>query len=212
MKGAVRFIRGNSLQSLLMAALLLVGIVLITSQVVSQEKSTVKEEEEAVMAEWMKYAMPGEHHKLLDPYVGSWTYTMQWWMAPNTEAQEFKGTCDTSWILDGRFLLQKVSGDMEGETFKGMGIMGFDNLKQQYTTMWIDNMSTAIMTNLGTCDPSGKVFTLTGFYDDAMSGKKNQKIKTVDRIVNENEHVSEMWITGPDGKEFKTGEIVYTRK
>jgi hypothetical protein len=67
------------------------------------------------------------------------------------------------------------------------------------------------MAGYGTCDPDGKIITMTGEASDPMSGKTNQKWRTVLRIESKDKHVFEMYGPGPDGKEFKQMEITYTR-
>ncbi len=75
---------------------------------------------------------------------------------------------------------------------------------------WIDSMSTGIMVSRGTDEADGKIFTFVGEYLDA-SGK-TRKNKEVMRIQDANKFQAEMFETGPDGKEFKNMEMVYTRK
>lgn len=50
-----------------------------------------------------------------------------------------------------------------------------------------------------------------GLYDDPASGTK-QKVKEIIRVVDSNKHLTEMYNVGPDGKEFKSMGIVYTRR
>ena len=63
----------------------------------------------------------------------------------------------------------------------------------------------------GTCDASGKVITYRGEGPDPMSGQ-TKRFKSVLRIVNKNKHVFDVYGTTPDGKEFKSAEVTYTRK
>ncbi len=195
-----------------LGAVVFFGAVVVTgAQVTSQDKGKEGQPEGEMTQAWMKYAQPGEFHARLKPLVGSWKHEVKWWMAPGAPPEIATGTSDYKWILCGRFLLQKVKSDNQEEPFEGMGMIGYDGFKKKYTSMWVDSMSTAIITGLGTCDESGKVFTLIGRHDDVMSGKPNQTFKTVTRIVNNDLHIDEMYMSGPDGKEFKTLEITYTR-
>ena len=171
------------------------AMVVITGQVVSQSEQASPEEQRMQVS--AKYAEPGKFHAHLEPLVGRWTQTVKWWMAPGAPPEVSTGICEYKWIMGKRFILQEVKGDMEDRTFEGMGMMGYDNFKKKYTSMWTDNMSTAIMTALGTCDESGKVFTMTGKYDDVMSGKPNQAFRSITRIVNNNTMLDEMFMTGP---------------
>jgi hypothetical protein len=197
----------------LLGALVFVGaFVVISAQVVSDEKGEGDQAKEQQMQAWMKYAEPGKFHAYLEPFVGRWTQTVKWWMEPNTEPDVSTGTCEYKWILGKRFLQQEVRSDSEEHPFAGMGLIGHDNFKKKYTGMWVDTMTTSIMTSMGTCDDSGKVFTMTGTQDDIFTGMKNQPFRAVSRIVNNDKLTDEMYMTGPDGKEYKALEIVYTRK
>ena len=211
----------------LLCGLLVIGaMVLFMMPVVAQEKESGHthkegdaghqhgEEMDAAMQAWAKMAAPGKFHEYLQPLVGTWGLSVEWKMFPSDEFETHKGTCAYKWILGGRFLLEKVKGEaMEegGELFEGMGITGYDNQNKQYTSIWIDTMSTATYVCTGTGDESGKVFTFYGEETDPMTGQKI-KTKSVLRIVSSNKLVCEMYRPGPDGKEFKNMEITYQRK
>ena len=209
-------------RTVLGGAALAVAALFVTGQVASQDEGAKagdteqqsKSEMDTTMQQWAKYAQPGEHHARLQPFVGQWSLTVRSAMAPGQPLQEGTGTAEYEWILGGRYVLEKIrgsSGTEGGTPFEGMGVFGYDNLKQKYVAMWIDNMTTGLATFEGTCDASGKVFTLLGQDTDPMTGKP-MKVRSVLRIVDENKWVSETYIEGPDGKEFRAVELTYTRK
>jgi hypothetical protein len=74
----------------------------------------------------------------------------------------------------------------------------------------MDTMGTQIMSSTGTADASGKM-TFTGTVDDPMTNKKMDFKETI-TVVDNDHHVFEMWMPGPDGKMFKTLEITYTKR
>ncbi|MFQ5414886.1 MAG: DUF1579 domain-containing protein, partial [Phycisphaerae bacterium] len=180
---------------------------LLTSQVLSQDQGGEQGGDSAMWAEAMKYAQPGAFHDHLKPMAGQWDLAVRMRMAPDAPWAESASTSSVKWIMGGRFLLEEVRGDAGGMPFEGMGMLGYDNFKKKYVSTWLDNMGTAIMISYGTCDASGKVFTLMGTHDNVFTGKKNDKAKSVTRIVNQDKQVVEMWGTGPDGRMFKTMEI-----
>lgn len=108
--------------------------------------------------------------------------------------------------------MMNITGELAGAPFHGMSIFGYDNLRQEYVAFWIDEMSTTFMFSTGKSDESGKVFTFEGNYDDVMTGNKDKKFKTVSRILSDDKNVYESYDIGPDGKEFKSLEVTYTRK
>ena len=197
-------------RTILTALIMVVAGIFMVSQTVSQETGAPTQEE--MMAAWAKYAEPGEHHKYLEPLVGSWDFHTQWWMEPGDEPQGSSGTSECEWIMGGRYLLTNITGELAGAPFHGMSILGYDNFRQEYVSFWIDEMSTTFMFSTGKSDESGKVFTFEGTYDDVMTGEKDKKFRTISRILSDDQNVYESYDTGPDGKEFKTFEVRYTRR
>lgn len=163
------------------------------------------------MAAWMKMSQPGEHHEHMKPLVGNWNLLVTWRMSPDAAWEETNSTASITWAMGERFLLEKVRGDMGGQPFEGMAIMGYDNARKKHTSMWIDNHTTSTAMAYGTCDSSGKTMTFVGESIDPMTGE-SYKEKTVLRIINDNKLLFQMYRPGPDGGEFMSMEITYTRK
>jgi hypothetical protein len=173
-----------------------------------------------MMKQMMELAKLNENHKLLADLVGTWSYTVKFWMNPdpNAKPEESKGTAVRKPMMDGRFFVMDVTGKMEmpgpdGKkkemTFKGMGVEGYDNVKKKFVGTWVDNMGTGIMMSEGTYDPATKTFTYTGEYE-AVPGMK-QQIRETERITDKDHHLFE-WYENRGGQEAKTMEISYTRK
>ena len=167
--------------------------------------------QEEMMKAWQAYATPGEGQKRLDAFAGSWNVKMKMWMEPGKPAEETDGTAENKWILGGRYLAQQYDGKMMGQPFNGMGYTGFDNFKKKYQSVWMDSGGTGVMMSTGSFDKTGKVMLFTATMDDPMTGKKTAVKETL-TIVDADTHRLEMWMTGADGKMFKTLEGVYTRK
>jgi hypothetical protein len=163
-----------------------------------------------MMQKWEAHATPGDAHKALEPFAGKWTTVSKWWMSPGGEPMESKGEAESTWILGGRFLQQAYKGDMMGEPFTGIGVTGYDNTAKTYVSTWMDSMSTSVMLSKGTYDAAKKEFTFTGSYSDPMSGK-DKSTRMVLKVASDDQHTFEMYESGPDGKEYKAGEMTYSR-
>jgi hypothetical protein len=181
----------------------------ITSQVVSQDQKGQMPQGE--MPEWMKYSLPGEHHKAMEPMLGKWEYTSKIWMDPAQPPMESPGTIEYKSILDGRYIVGKYRGTMMGEPFEGTDIMGYDNFRGEYVTIWLDNHSTAPMITRGQFDPATKKITMMGKADDMMTGRRDAPIRTVTDVSNPDRTTFTMYCTEPDGKESKCLEVSSTR-
>jgi hypothetical protein len=169
-----------------------------------------KMDEKAMMEMMAKYSTPGPEHKKLEAMVGTWDTAAKMWMDPSAAPQESKGVAENKMVLGGRFLEQNFEGTMMNQPFTGKGYTGYDLYKKQYVSTWMDSMGTMIMSATGNTDPSGKL-TMTGSMDDYMTGKKMDFKETMTMVDNDHQ-TFEMWMTGPDGKMFKTLEIQYTRR
>ncbi|CAN5185359.1 hypothetical protein BH18GEM1_BH18GEM1_17140 [soil metagenome] len=200
-------IRKLALGGMLALAAFLVAV----TSVAAQEAAQMSAEEQAMMQKWAEYATPGEPHQRLASLAGDWTWTSKWWMAPDAPPEESGGTTSSSMSMDGRYLMENYEGSMMGQPFKGHAITGYDNFRDEYVSSWIDNMGTGMMMSRGTYDPATKTLTMTGAYDDIMTGEKDKPMRGVTTHVDENNMTYEMYITGPDGQEFKTMEIRATR-
>lgn len=189
-------------------------------------KGEMSEAEKAEMMEmmklWQQLGTPGEHHKHLEHFVGSWDIVIKSWCGgPDSPATESKGTARTRWILDGRYLVEEVKSEMvmpdpvsgkeKKMPFEGQGITGYDNYKNLYVSLWMDNMSTQILSTKGSIDEKGKTLMMYGDMDEPMLGVHGRTIKCVTRILDMNKHVFEMHDLHA-GDNYKVMEITYTRK
>ena len=166
--------------------------------------------EAEMMAAWDKARTLGPQHEAFAKDVGTWDLTLTAWMDPSAPPETYTSTAVRELALGGRYLIEKVKGDMgEFGPFEGMGILGFNNLTQQYSHVWMDSMSTGWMQSTGTASADGTV-TMTGSYDDAMTGGKT-KARTVTKHISADEQHFTMYEDRGQG-ESKTMEIVYKRR
>jgi len=191
------------------AAFPLFAVVLLGPLAWAQQEQ--QPQQDAMMKAMEEAARVGPHHKYLEPMVGSWDVKATMWMAPGAPPVTSTGSSENQWALGGRFLHQAFKGEFMGAPFQGYGVWGYDNVKKMHTSAWIDSMGTGIEVAYGTDDATGKVFTFNGEYPDPVSGQ-TKKFKEIITIQDANKHTMEMYDVGPDGKEVKTLELVYTRK
>lgn len=195
---------------------LVVTTAVVTTQVVSDDKTPPKGQEMSpemlkMMEACAKAATPGPQHKQLASLAGAWDVKTKFSMDPSAPPEESTGVTKAKTVLGGRWVVEEFEGQMPQGPFSGMGISGYDNVKKKYVSFWMDTMGTGAMVSEGTADTTGKVITFTGTYEDPMTAKP-KTCRSVTRFVSESKHTFEMFDTGPDGKEFKCLDIVYTRK
>jgi len=165
--------------------------------------------QDQMMEMMMKASMPGPMHELLKPMAGNWKTTAKSWLKPGTEPSVSEGTCESTWILGNRYLQSTYKGDMGGMPFEGWGLMGYDNQKQEFVSVWADNFGTGIAMSDGKADPSGKVLTMMTTMPDPQTGAPTP-YKMITKVANENQYMMSM-SSMKDGKEQTEMEITYTR-
>jgi len=153
---------------------------------------------------------PGPAHKALQPLVGDWKAEVKCWMDPSAAPEVSQGTAKANWTFNGRFLQEDFRGQMMGKPFNGRTLLGFDNTKQTFNSVWMSDMQTSLFTSEGKGDGGNKVITLEGKAACAATCQKDIPMKTVLRLISPDKHVLEMF-DGSKGN-AKTMEITYTRE
>jgi len=151
---------------------------------------------------------PGPGHKALQPLVGDWKAEVKCWMDPSGSPEVSQGSAKATWTFNGRFLQEDFRGEMMGKPFTGRTLLGFDNTKQTFNSVWMSDTQTSMFTSEGKGDT--KVITLEGKSSCPATGRRDIPMKTVLRIQSPDKHVLEMF-DGSKGN-AKTMEITYTRQ
>jgi hypothetical protein len=167
-------------------------------------------EQQKMMDNMMKAMQPGENHKRLASFAGSWTTHVKVWMMPGQPPAESDGTMEAKWVMGGRYMMSNFTGSFMGQPFEGQATDGYDNLTGKYVSTWIDNQGTGMLNTSGTCDAGCKVLTETGEMMDPMTNKKTT-YKSVVTFVDDNTFKYEAFsVSG--GKSMKAMEMICHRK
>ena len=167
-------------------------------------------QDDAATKAWMAYMTPGEMHQMLAKDDGEWAEEITMWMAPGASPSKSTATAVNKMIMGGRYQESKHSGSFMGQPFEGYSLVGYDNAKKTFHSIWIDNMGTGVMHLEGQWDPQTKTINFKGMSIDPSTGKEIQFRETF-RWIDDNRQLMEMFMQ-QDGKEFKSIEIKFTRK
>lgn len=151
---------------------------------------------------------PGKAHEVLGKLEGSWDYILKWWDEPGAEAGIASGTSEKKLIMDGRYLTMNHKGTWSGEAFEGFGIKSYDNTKEEYGTVWIDNLGTGLSVTSGSYDPKTKELTESG--TTTLTGSETP-YRGVTTFVDDSTYTYEYFITYPDGTEFRHMVVMYNK-
>ncbi len=161
----------------------------------------------AMMARMAELAAPGAAHAELAKLAGTWedSYVVS---MPGMPSMETKGTRTTKSLLGGRYILEEIEFSMMGMKMEGVSLMGYDNMKKEYVSVWMDSMSTWPIFSRGPKNASGDIETKGTMVD--VAGER--PFRMVWRQKGANEVEAEMYDTIPPTGEVKVMTIKSTRK
>lgn len=163
------------------------------------------------MKNWIDYMTPGKEHKMMSSWSGTWNASVTMWMAPGAPPMISNGTVTNSMILGGRYQQSIHKSSFNGMPFEGVSTLAFDKAKKVFIFTWLDNMGTGIMSGQGPWDEATQSFTMTGKMVEPTTGT-DMNFREVFRIIDKDHQMFDMYSAAPDGKEFKTMSVSYTRK
>lgn len=169
------------------------------------------QEESASQMEMIEKLMqPGEFHEHLKNFVGTWSADVRMWMEPNAPPIVSKGRATFKLIFDGRFLYGDFLGEFMGMPFKGINIMGYDNIKKEFFSIWLDNSTTGWISSTGSYDTDSKKYRFRAETFDPYS-EQTLEMREEAYFASKDEYISVTYAKPKDGKEFKNMEMKYTR-
>ena len=166
----------------------------------------------ATMAKnWQAYMTPGDVHKMMASWDGTWNSDITMWMQPGAPEEKTTSVAVNKMVLNGLYQQSTHTGMMMGMPFNGMSTTAYDIHKKEFINTWIDNMGSGIMVLKGPWDEATKTMNLKGkATDPGTTG--DMDIRETLKIIDENTQEMEMFSMMPNGKEFKTMNIRFTRK
>ncbi len=189
-----------------MQKLLILLILGVSMLAYAQDKKEMTPEEKA----WMEYMTPGAMHEHMAKMTGEWKTHSTFWNYPGAEAQSAEGKLVNEMILGGRYLKGNYSGDMMGMPFEGISFEAYDNAAKKFFNVWIDNFGTGIMTGVGEMNKETNELHYELTFTNMMDGTP-AKAREVFKFIDDDHMLMEMYMTTPDGTEWKSMEIKYDR-
>ena len=176
-----------------------------------ETEAQMSPEEQAMMEKWQAYMTPGEPHAFLAKMAGQWEMKTKMWPGPGADPEESTGQAKMKMIMDGRYILEKIEGSFQGQPFHGMGITGYDNMKGEYWSTWVDSSGTAISYSRGTEDADG-VLHMSGTWASPNT-PEGRPYRTETHTMSDDEYRMDFYDSHPDaeGGEFMNMSMTYKR-
>ncbi len=158
------------------------------------------------LAKMRALGMPGKMHEHLKAFVGEWTTDATFWMGPQVTKEP--GTASHKLVNGGRYLEIHYAASFGGKPFEGRGYIGYNNAKQKYEMLWIDDVGSGMDMKTGTASEDGKTITLNGTFE--MEGA-SMPVRMEFKVLGPDSFKLTNW-TKVGEEELKDMEIIYTRK
>jgi hypothetical protein len=166
--------------------------------------------QEEMAAAWTKAAAPTQQHALLKDHVGNWNVIVKFWHDPAGQPEISKGVSHNTLELNGKFLREDFKGKWMGHPFTGKGYTGYDTVKNEFFSTWMDSASPLMNSMRGKYVSESKSWVFNGDSTCPVSGT-TIKSEMISRIIDKNHFVVENFTIHADGSKAKTMEIAYTR-
>ena len=106
----------------------------------------------------LKASKPGKFHKDLRQLTGEWSIQIEIDGGQSAPLQTFTGTSRNEWIMGKRFVRMQYKTRSSGRKIQGESVIGYDNVKQQYTGVSISNISSGIASFTGQAKVPAKFY------------------------------------------------------
>lgn len=165
--------------------------------------------EEQIQA-YNDYMTPGPPHQILGQMAGEWNYEMKLYMEPGKDPLIATGSATGSIIHDRRYLNLVHEGISFGMPYTATQVTGFDRVKDEYISMYIDNMGTGFLISSGKLDTATNTIDMKGTFAEPMT-KTDAPFRSVMKLIDNNHFTMQLYVTF-GGAEHITWETAYTRK
>jgi len=204
------FAGGAALTALLVVSLAAAPAPATTSLAVQDADAAQPSPEDmlAQMEAMAKYTKPGDEHKLLDRFLGTWDTSMTITGMP----MSLPGKTTFRKLLDGYFIIGEGSTPipMMGDS-KTVTILGYDKFKLSYVSAMMSTMDTALRTAEGDLTRDGKSLLIYGTLDEYLTGEHDKMVKYAWRFPSDDKLVLEVHDLPIGEENTKVVEVVFTR-
>ncbi|MEO0630360.1 MAG: DUF1579 family protein [Planctomycetota bacterium] len=149
-----------------------------------------------------------EHHGHMKEMVGVWDGHLTAEM-PGGGSFESKGVMTNELVMGGRFLRGTWQGEMMGEPYTGVSLMGYSGLNGEYQGVWYDSTANQISYTTGG-HADDHTIEMHGEETDPMTGMTLKYKDVLHRKDSDHSSFTRTYIT-PMG-EMKAFTIEYTRR
>lgn len=164
----------------------------------------------AAMAQMMEMATPGQQHADLMALAGEWSVQYRYRMGADAPWEESAATMKQQVAVGGRWLIGKWTGEIAGMPFDGLQLMGYDKLRGEYVSHWLDSMSTWMVSSSGNYTAANEL-DMRGMMVDVIT-PEGRPYRSVTTFLGADSYRTVMYDTIPPHGEIPVMEMTFTRR
>ncbi len=115
---------------------------------------------------------PGTGHEILNRLTGKWKVRGFMRIDLKSNPEMVSGVAKIDWILGKRFIKQDFDCRKLDLPIQGLGLIGYDKLRKEYTGIWCDNSNTGIANLAGKLSSGGTKIEFRLSQTDLRSGQR----------------------------------------
>jgi hypothetical protein len=151
----------------------------------------------------------GPEQTRLTEMVGVWDVELTFWVQPGRPPVRAKGTSTIRPLFDGRFVEERIDGELNGVPFTTLAWTGFNTATRQYEATRIASTNTIRIAETGGYDEKTKQFELKADY--TLAGDTWHQ-RTVIQQMSADAMIATSYLSFGTVPEWKGVEIRYTRR
>ncbi len=153
----------------------------------------------------------GPRHQELGSLLGAWDVDIV--LADGSKpAQHSKGKAAYSWVIKGRWLGCRVTGQMFGFPYEQFTILGYDSYARNIVEVTVGSADNSMLLTRGpSSGPAQPITTLFGELDEYTSGVLHSPYKVVLKTISRDRHVTTVLGFDGSGNEVKKVEFIFSR-
>lgn len=156
-----------------------------------------------------------DKNRVLAQLIGDWHSKEAFWAVPGVEPKWTAGVIRNQMTLDDRFLSSAFVGELDvggnAAMINGQGLIGYDNAKKSFTSVWVDTLTTSLMTGAGRYDPKTKAIVETGQFTNPLTGKE-ARFRSELKFTGDDDYKRTIFAVDKSGTETKLMEFDFSKR
>ena len=137
----------------------------------------------------------GASHAVLGRFAGDWEALGRLWRSSDPSVPPIEGNIrfSAAMVMDGRFLVERMTSQPPSRPFEQVRVIGYDNLTRRYEAAIYDSRGTNIIRATGELTPAGDLVLRYSYTD--LGTRASVTRRTVRKLISASEWIETAYET-----------------